>query len=108
MSTPNLAPFSIERMLRPVELVRDRLRRATAALEAAKVPYAVIGGNAVAAWVTRVDPAAVRFTQDVDILLDRKDLEAVKAALESAGFIYRHSAGVSMFLDGPGAKARDA
>jgi hypothetical protein len=28
--------------------------------------------------------------------------------LETAGFIYRHSAGVTMFLDGPGAKARDA
>jgi hypothetical protein len=95
-------------MLRPVELVRERLLRAAAALGAAKVPYAVIGGNAVAAWVTRVDPAAVRFTQDVDILLDRKDLDAAKAALETAGFVYRHAAGVSMFLDGPGAKARDA
>jgi len=108
MSQLPLAPFSIDRMLRPVELVRDRLRRSTAALEAARVPYAVIGGNAVAAWVTRVDPAAVRFTQDVDILLDRHDLDAAKAALESAGFVYRHSAGVTMFLDGPGAKARDA
>ena len=67
-----LPPATIERMLRPVELVRDRLRRTAAALEQAKVPYAVIGGNAVAAWVTRVDPSAVRFTQDVDILINRK------------------------------------
>ncbi len=108
MTAPKLAPFSIERMLRPVELVRERLRRATAALETAKVAYAVIGGNAVAAWVTRVDPAAVRFTQDVDILLDRQDFDAAKAALESAGLVYRHAAGVTMFLDGPDAKARDA
>lgn len=108
MSLPRLAPFSLERMLRPVELVRDRLRRATAALEQARVPYAVIGGNAVAAWVTRVDPSAVRFTQDVDVLIDRADLDAARTALESAGFNYRHAAGVSMFLDGPQARARDA
>ena len=40
----------LERMARAVEKVRDRLQRATAALESAGVPYAVIGGNAVAAW----------------------------------------------------------
>ncbi len=91
-----------------VEAVRDRLARATAALNAAGVAYAVIGGNAVATWVGRVDQSAVRFTQDVDILIRRADLDAVKAALEPAGFIYRHAASVDMFLDGPHAKARDA
>src|SRR4030042_1287902 len=73
----------------------------------AGIPYAVAGGNAGAAWVSRVDEAAVRNTQDVDILLRRSDLEAAKAALAEAGFVYRHSAGLDMFLDGPGAKARD-
>ena len=91
-----------------MELVRDRLRRVAAALEQAKVPYAVIGGNAVAAWVTRVDPSAVRFTQDVDILINRNDLSAARAALEAVGFVYRHSARIDMFLDGPGTRARDA
>ena len=80
----------------------------TAALDQAGVPYAVIGGNAVAAWVTRVDEAAVRYTQDVDILLRRAELPAAKAALEKAGFVYRHAAGIDMFLDGSDAKARDA
>lgn len=98
----------LDRMVRAVEKVRDRLRRATAALEQAGVPYAVAGGNAVAAWVARVDEAAVRNTQDVDILLRRADLPAATAALEAAGFVYRHAAGIDMFLDGPGAKARDA
>ena len=95
-------------MFRPVEKVRERLLRATAALEQAGVLYAVIGGNAVAAWVTRVDEAAVRFTQDVDLLLRRGDLGAATAALTAAGFIFRHVKGIDMFLDGPGAKARDA
>jgi hypothetical protein len=77
------------------------LKRSTTALEQAGVPYAVIGGNAVAEWVGRIDEDAVRNTRDVDILIRRSDLEAVKAALEPAGFVYAHSFGVDMFLDGP-------
>ena len=103
-----LGNVSWERMARAVEAVRDRLRRAAAALDAADVPYAVIGGNAVAAWVSRVDEAAVRNTQDVDILLRRSDFDAAKAAMQAAGFVYRHAASIDMFLDGPKAKARDA
>jgi hypothetical protein len=101
-------PFSLDRMVRAVEKVRERLVRATSALEKAGIPYAVAGGNAVAVWVTRVDESAVRNTRDVDILICRADLGAVKAALEGAGFFYRHSSGEDLFLDGPQAKARDA
>jgi hypothetical protein len=100
--------LALDRMERAVEKVRDRLLRSTAALEAAGVPYAVIGGNAVMAWVEQADETAVRFTQDVDLVLRRDDLEQAKAALEKAGFVHRRSAGIEMFLDGPGAKARDA
>ena len=103
-----LEPFSLDRMVRAVEKVRQRLLRATAVLERAGIPYAVAECNAVAAWVSRVDEAAVRNTQDVDVLIRRSDLEAAKAALEQAGFIYRHSARLDLFLDGPQAKARDA
>jgi hypothetical protein len=103
-----LGPFSLDRMVNAAEKVRQRLLRATAALEAAKVPYAVADGNAIAMWVSRVDEAAVRNTQDVDILIRRDDLEPVKKALEAAQFVFRHSAGTDVFLDGPHAKARDA
>jgi hypothetical protein len=103
-----LGPLSLDRVVRAVEKVRERLLRATAALEAAGVPYAVAGGNAVAAWVTRVDEAAVRNTRDVDILLRRTDLPAAQVALARVGFVYRHSAKLDLFLDGPGGKARDA
>jgi len=99
---------SLDRMVSAVEKVRDRLRRSTAALGRAGIPYAVIGGNAVASWVSRVDEAAVRNTQDVDLLLRRSDLDAARVALEAEGFIYRHVASIDMFLDGPSAKARDA
>ena len=91
-----------------MEKVRARLDRAVAALEGAGIPYAVAGGNAVAAWVSRVDEAAVRNTQDVDILLRRDDLENAKQALAAVGFVFRHVKSIDMFLDGPDAKARDA
>lgn len=103
-----LLPDTLDRMVRAVENVRERLLRATAALEAAGVPYAVTGGNAVATWVSQIDVAAVRNTQDVDLLISRDGFDDVRAALESAGFVYRHAGGIDMFLDGPGAKARDA
>jgi len=95
-------------MSNAIEKVRQRLLRAARALEEARVPYAVAGGNAVAAWVSRVDEAAVRNTQDVDIVLRRANLGAARQALEQAGFVYRHVANVDMFLDGPDAKAHDA
>jgi hypothetical protein len=95
-------------MVSAVEKVRQRLLRTAATLEAAGIPYAVGGGNAVAAWVARVDEAAVRNTQDVDVLLRRDDLESAKAAMTKAGFVHRRTAGMDIFLDGPRAKARDA
>jgi hypothetical protein len=104
---PVLGPFSLDRMVRAVELVRQRLLRATAALDGVGLPYAVAGGNAVALWVSRVDPGAVRNTSDVDLLVRRSDLDKIKAALAVAGFDYRHVAGLDVFLDGPGGRARD-
>jgi hypothetical protein len=103
-----LGAVSWERMARGVEKVRARLLRAAAALEQAGIPYAVVGGNAVAAWVSRVDEAAVRNTRDVDLLIRRADFDRVREALERAGFTYRHAARVDMFLDGVAASARDA
>ena len=66
-------PAVWERIVRAVEKVRERMLRAATALKAAGIPYAVAGGNAVAAWVARVDEATVRNTPDVDILLRLKD-----------------------------------
>ncbi len=98
----------LERMVRAVEKVRQRLVRAATALDKAGIAYAVVGGNAVAAWVARVDEAAVRNTQDVDVMIRRGDLEATTTALAQAGFVRRHVRGMDLFLDGPKAKARDA
>src|SRR5437660_4031293 len=94
----------LDRMERAVAKVRERLLRATAALNQAGVPYAVVGGNAVASWVATIDEGAVRNTRDVDILVRRGDLPAVTAALEAAGFVAGDLLDVIMFRDGPEGK----
>lgn len=98
----------LQRMVDAVELVRQRLLKASSALAKAGVEYAVVDGNAVATWVATADRAAVRNTQDVDILIRRGDLDRAKQALESAGFVYRKVAGVDLFLDDANASPRDA
>ena len=44
----------------------------------------------------------------VIILTDRADFDAIKVALENAGFVYQDVFGVDCFLDGPSASPRDA
>src|SRR4029079_13362249 len=73
----------LDRMERAVAKVRERLLRATQALNRAGVPYAVVGANSLVAWVPTVDEGAVRNTRDVDILVRRTDLDAVTSALEN-------------------------
>ena len=94
-----------ERALMAAEKVKERLRRATRALDAAGVPYAVAGGNAVAEWIARVDEDAVRNTRDVDLLVRRADLlSAGPKPLEAVGFVNHHVLGVNTFVDGPQGK----
>lgn len=96
------------RMERAVEKVNERLRKTVKILEDAQVPYAVIGGHAVRAWVAQVDEAALRTTQDVDILVRPADVPALIKAMTAAGFHHRNTAGLDMFVEHPTASARDA
>jgi len=104
MAEAAIEPIGWERALMAAEKVKERLRRATRALDAAGVPYAVVGGNAVAEWVARVDEEAVRNTRDVDLLIRRADLPAARAALEATGFVYYHLLDIDTFIDGPQGK----
>jgi len=96
------------RMERAVEKVNERLRKTVRILEDAAVPYAVVGGHAVRAWVAQVDEAALRTTQGVDILIRREDFPALARAMATAGFHHRQSADLDMFLEDPEGSARDA
>ncbi|MBN1909559.1 MAG: nucleotidyl transferase AbiEii/AbiGii toxin family protein [Pirellulales bacterium] len=82
-----------------LEDVTQRLYRITGALERASVPYALVGGQAVALWVATKEPAAVRTTKDVDLLLGRVDLSRALAAARSVEMDYFEVLGVGMFLD---------
>ena len=104
MRVPSLHDATWERMIRAVEKVRERCDRAAKAFETAGIPYAVIGGNAVANWVASIDEGSVRNTRDVDILIRRDDLEAAKAAMDAAGFDHAQVAGVDLFVERPNGK----
>lgn len=91
-----------------IEEVRERLLRVTKVLNDSGIRYAVLGGNAVAEWVGRIDKGAVRFTKDVDILIRRSDLPAVIEVMKNAGFIFKNALSVDMFLDGSDGNPRDA
>jgi hypothetical protein len=96
------------RMERAVEKVNERLRKTVRVLEEARVPYAVIGGHAVRAWVAQVDEAAQRTTRDVDILVRPTDLPALITAMTAAGYYHRNTGGLDMFVETPDGSARDA
>ena len=108
MTILHLGPFNLERVFGSMNEITERLIRAATALDAAGVPYAVIGGNAVANWVSRVDSAMVRFTKDVDLLMQAEDLDAADAALAPVGFRRRTTLGITAFHDGTKGKFVDA
>lgn len=58
----------------------DELRAVIAALDAAKIDYALMGGLAVAVW------GAPRATKDIDLLIRKEDLPAGLAAVRAIGF----------------------
>jgi len=69
-----------------MDRVEKRLLKVTRALDDAGIPYAVIGGNAVAAWVARIDPAATRTTIDVDLLVNQQDVDRIANVMQELGF----------------------
>jgi hypothetical protein len=88
-----------QQYLMAMDRVTERTERITAALEGAGIEYALVGGQAVALWVATRDPAAVRTTKDIDLLIRREDLPRVRAAGLAAGFDYFETLGVGMLLD---------
>jgi len=91
------ASFGIHVMA--VDRVEKRLRRVTATLDAARIRYAVVGGNAVAAWVARIDPSATRATRDVGLLVQRSDLEAITRVMNELGFERQVLRSLVLFID---------
>jgi hypothetical protein len=82
-----------------IERVEKQLREFTAALDATGIPYAVIGGNAVMAWVSTIDPDATRTTKDVDVLVRRADMSRIEEAVKGIGLAPAEVLGVPMFVE---------
>ena len=82
-----------------IDRVQQRLMKTAAALEAGGIPYAVVGGNAVASWVGRVDRGATRATKDVDVLVRREDAPQVTRALATLGFRREDLRDIVLFID---------
>lgn len=59
----------------------------------------MVGGNAVASWVGRVDPGATRATKNVDILVRREDTTRIAAAITALGFAREDLRDLVLFID---------
>jgi len=88
-----------ERHVMALDDVTRQLERIAKAFQEGSVPFAFVGGQAVAMWVATKDPSAVRTTKDVDILVRRDDLPRARKAALSVGLDYFEVMGVGMFLD---------
>lgn len=95
----------LDRMVLAVANVRERLTRASSALEGAMIAHAVVGGSAVLLWVEAYGEGGERNTPNVAFLISRADLALATAALGRVGFV-----GVTnrpgLFLDGPDGSPR--
>ena len=72
---------------------RGPLRRLTQRLDAEGIPYALIGGMALAAY------GFVRMTQDVDILMTAKGLDAFRAHCVGRGYVPAFQGAQKAFRD---------
>ena len=91
-----------------VEQLFEKLRRFHGALDAAAIPYQLVGGLGIFLHVSERDPKMARLTNDVDVAVERADLPRIIKAAEGAGFRFRHVAGVDMLLDAVQPKAHSA
>jgi hypothetical protein len=82
--------------------------RVCRALEAARIEYRIVGGLAVFYYVVTRDPLLARLTKDVDLAVNRADLDRIAAAVRPHALEYRHVAGVDMIVDSHKPSARSA
>jgi hypothetical protein len=98
-SQPITTPDYWGRYLMALDEIARRFEQITRAFNDAGVPYAIIGGQAVAIWVSTIDPDAVRTTKDVDLMIRREDLPNACAAASTIDMEYVEVLKVGMFID---------
>jgi len=93
---------------RHVEQLFEVLNRVSMALREAAIEYRVIGGVAVYLHVSERDELAARMTRDIDLSVNRRDLDRIAEAVRPHGFALRHVAGIDMLVDATKPSARSA
>jgi hypothetical protein len=91
-----------------VQQLFELLNHVHAALTKAGIEYRVVGGMAVFFQVSERDPDAARFTRDVDVAINRQDMERIAKAAGDFGFRHRHVKGIDMLVNAEHPKARSA
>ncbi len=91
-----------------VEQLFETLKRFTTALAKAGIEYRIVGGVAVYLHVNERDPMAARMTPDIDVSVDRGDLDRICRAVEPSGFHYCQAAEADMLVDAERPRARSA
>ena len=91
-----------------LEQLTEVAERVCRALDAAGISYRIVGGLAVFFHVQAKDPVAARLTKDVDLAINRRDLERIAQTVRPLGLEYRHVAGVDMLVDASQPSARSA
>lgn len=98
----------LARLLRAARKVQARLVRVSRLLNESQVPYAVIGGHAVAAWVATKDESMMRASPEVEILVRPEDIAQIREVLEADGLVYRRVGEMDILLDDGASKEVDA
>ncbi|MCW8131872.1 MAG: nucleotidyltransferase family protein [Planctomycetota bacterium] len=84
--------------VRYMQELKEKARSVSQALSGSGVSHAVIGGLALAAHLAKASKLAERNTQDLDILLNREDLEKAKEALDPLGYRFRRVMKLHAFM----------
>lgn len=91
-----------------VDQLHDVAARLAAAMDAAGIPYRVVGGFATFLHIWPIDPLKAGLTADVDIAVDRRDLPRIAGAAGSYGFSLRHVVEIDTLVDAKEPRARSA
>jgi len=86
---PPLLPCSIEQLNAVMRDGRKQLDQAVESMTAADVPFALIGGKAVAAWIISADGVNDLGLRPIDLLIHERDADRALAALDIFGYAHR-------------------
>ena len=86
----------------------DVLHKSTDTFNTQHIPHELIGGLAVLIYVEEANSEHTSLTRDIDLMVNRSDLERIKKTAGKDGFRFTDAAGVNMLIYGPTESAPNA